>query len=270
MMPVWAARRRAMMAGGDKLPPIGTKLNDCTWAQIDMIASHGLGEEYFKVGDRKTVALDGTVGSIKLNLALDAYIIGFNHNGAANAIDFGTFKNADGVDVCLFGSGVTMNPGPSNLGGWAASRARQIILGSDSSPADPTPSTLLSCLPADLRAVMKPMTIYTDNSDSIDAAEASVTATVDYLPLLSEYEIFGGISYGNEHEKDKQARYKYYSSSTSRIRYRFNSPTTKIDYWTRSRALGTGLRYATCSTLGYQGTANSSTTNYGMNPIFRV
>jgi len=60
----------------------------------------------------------------------------------------------------------------------------------------------MACLPADLRAVMKPITKYTDNVAGKTNVEANISTTIDYLPLLGEFEIFGTRSYANEFEKN--------------------------------------------------------------------
>ncbi|MEG0766205.1 MAG: hypothetical protein RR482_00680, partial [Clostridia bacterium] len=39
------------------IPPVGTSLESCSWAQIDRIAAAGKAATYFAVGDSKTVAL---------------------------------------------------------------------------------------------------------------------------------------------------------------------------------------------------------------------
>ena len=47
-------------------------------------------------------------------------------------------------------------------------------------------------LPSDLRAVLKPITKYTDNvGGGSGSVQSNVTATTDYLPLLSMKEVFG-------------------------------------------------------------------------------
>ena len=53
----------------------------------------------------------------------------------------------------------------------------------------------MAALPADLRAVMKPITKYTDNIGGGTNDAGNVTASVDYLPLLAEKEIFGSRTY---------------------------------------------------------------------------
>ena len=56
----------------------------------------------------------------------------------------------------------------------------------------------------------------------------------DYFFLLSEFEVFGSISYGNANEKNKQAQYAYYSAGNSKIKYKHNGTSTAAYWWLRS------------------------------------
>ena len=56
----------------------------------------------------------------------------------------------------------------------------------------------------------------------------------DYFFLLSEFEVFGSISYGNTNEKNKQAQYAYYSAGNSKIKYKHNGTSTAARWWLRS------------------------------------
>lgn len=209
--------------------PDGNNLNTTSWASISTISAAGLAPNYWAVGDTKAVNLNGTIGNLSVNATYYVYIIGFNHNGANNTIDFGTFKTAQsgGLDVCLVDSKYgnssastsrfNMNSSDTNSGGWKSSVMRYYILGStDTNAGDATSTTatsprwgtLMYVLPSDLRAVMKPMTIYTDNTGRSSSSTASyVTATVDYLPLLAEFEVLGKTSYANTYEQNYQKQY---------------------------------------------------------------
>ena len=95
--------------------------------------------------------------------------------------------------------------------------------------------TIIAVIPAALRAVLKPVTKYTDNTAYGGGSTASyVTATTDYFFLLSEYEVFGSISYANTNEKNKQAQYAYYSAGNSKIKYKHDGTSTAAYWWLRS------------------------------------
>ena len=228
------------------------KLNDCTWETIRDISDAGQGANYWSIGDRKAVTLNGTVGKLSLsNVTTYAFIIGFNHNASvegANRIHFQLAKTAlsGGTDVCFCdnqygpdsgwsspGAGYfVMNASNTNSGGWKSSQMRTNICGTSLSSYS---GTIIAVIPAALRAVLKSVTKYTDNTANGGGSTASyVTATTDYFFLLSEFEVFGSISYGNTNEKNKQAQYAYYSAGNSKIKYKHNGTSTAANWWLRS------------------------------------
>lgn len=274
------------------LPAVGTALNDCSWEDISKIAAGGLAANYFAVGDRKAVVVSGTVGTQSVSGTYYTYIIGIAHNGATNTIDFGTFKTAlsGGTDICLidskYGSNSTdgtkyfnMNHSSNtNSGGWKGCDLRYDVLGSTNTndgdatattATSPVSGTLMAALPSELRAVMKPMTIYTDNTGGGTDTASNVTSSVDYLPLLAEYEIFGARTYANSAEKNYQAQYAYYSAGNSKVKYR-HSATSSTAYWWERSPYYTGSNYFCL--VSTNGSANLYTAwnAYGLAPAFRV
>ena len=125
-----------------------------------------------------------------------------------------------------------MNASNTNSGGWKSSQMRTNICGTSLSSYS---GTIIAVIPAALRAVLKSVTKYTDNTANGGGSTASyVTATTDYFFLLSEFEVFGSISYGNTNEKNKQAQYAYYSAGNSKIKYKHNGTSTAALWWLRS------------------------------------
>ena len=86
---------------------ISSTLNDNEWSIIKSVSDAGQGENYWSIGDRKEVTLNGTVGHLSLsNYTTYAFIIGFNHNASVegtNRIHFQLGKTAlsGGTDVAL-------------------------------------------------------------------------------------------------------------------------------------------------------------------------
>lgn len=226
---------------------VSSTLNNNEWSVIKSVSDAGQGANYWSIGDRKAVTLNGTVGKLSLsNVTTYAFIIGFNHNASvegANRIHFQLAKTAlsGGTDVCLcdssYNSNVSttgyfsMNSSRTNSGGWASSQMRTNICGTSLSSYS---GTIIAVIPAALRAVLKSVTKYTDNTGGGSTAASAVTATTDYFFLLSEYEVFGSISYGNTNEKNKQAQYAYYSAGNSKIKYKHNGTSTAALWWLRS------------------------------------
>ena len=231
---------------------VSSTLNNNEWSVIKSVSDAGQGANYWSIGDRKAVTLNGTVGKLSLsNVTTYAFIIGFNHNASvegANRIHFQLAKTAlsGGTDVCFCdnqygpdsgwsspGAGYfVMNASNTNSGGWKSSQMRTNICGTSLSSYS---GTIIAVIPAALRAVLKSVTKYTDNTANGGGSTASyVTATTDYFFLLSEFEVFGSISYGNTNEKNKQAQYAYYSAGNSKIKYKHNGTSTAARWWLRS------------------------------------
>ena len=289
--------------------PTKKALNDQTWAEIRQVSDAGQGSSYWSVGDRKAVLVNGTVGTLAVNQTLYVYILGFNHNSAkeGNGIQFGTFKTAlsGGTDVCLVdgsynsyktdGSKIfNMNHwGNYNYGGWKACDLRYDILGSTNkapvnygkaratsdtgydaptnTATSPVANTLMAALPADLRAVMKPITKYTDNKGNSSDVAANVTSSLDYLPLLAEQEIFGGNrTYSNQYEKNSQVQYAYYSAGNSKVKYRHSATGSAAYWWERSPFCdGSGLYFCGVGLGGGAG-GNGAGSSLGLAPAFMV
>ena len=288
--------------------PTKKALNDQTWAEIRQVSDAGQGSSYWSVGDRKAVLVNGTVGTLAVNQTLYVYILGFNHNSAkeGNGIQFGTFKTAlsGGTDVCLVdgsynsyktdGSKIfNMNHwGNYNYGGWKACDLRYDILGSTNkapvnygkaratsdtgydaptnTATSPVANTLMAALPADLRAVMKPITKYTDNKGNSSDVAANVTSSLDYLPLLAEQEIFGGNrTYSNQYEKNSQVQYAYYSAGNSKVKYRHSATGSTAYWWERSPRYGNFSYFCSVDTNG-NANGNRAWYSYGLAPAFMV
>lgn len=226
---------------------VSPTLNDNDWAKIREVSDKGDGANYWSIGDRKAVTLNGTVGQLSLsNYTTYAFIIGFNHNAeleGQNRIHFQLGKTAlsGGTDVALcdgyYGSndsinGFEMNHSNGSWGGWKSSHMRTEICGTSLTSYS---GTILAVIPAALRAALKPVTKYTDNTGGGGSPTASyVTATTDYFFPLSEYEVLGISSNSNGYERDKQVQYSYYSAGNSKIKYNHGAISTAISYWTRS------------------------------------
>ena len=226
---------------------VSKTLNSNSWATIKKVSDANQGANYWAVGDTKTITINGKVGATTFsNLSIDAFISGFNHNSAKEGtgrIHFLIGKKSGkmvGLTDSSYGSqtttsgAFTMNTSNTNSGGWASCHMRKTVLGADSSPSSPTANTLLAALPADLRAVMKSVTKYTDNTGNASNTAAAVTATTDYLWLLAEFEIQGARSYANQYEQNSQAQYDYFKAGNSKIAYKYNDVSTAV--WSRGRS----------------------------------
>lgn len=262
---------------------ISNTLASNSWATIRAVSDAGKGSNYWSVGDAKGITINGKVGATTIsNLAISVFILGFNHNASRegnNRIHFQIGK-INGTLVGLvdgnYGNSTsttgafTMNTSYTNSGGWNNSHMRKTVLGSNSTSAtSPAANTLLAALPADLRAVMKPATKYSDNTGGGSDTASYVTSTTDLLPLLSEFEYHGARTYANSAEKNYQAQYDYYKAGNSRVHYKHNATGTAAYAWCRSVRSGYTNYFCLVTTDGSAGSINADG-SWALAPCFFV
>lgn len=276
-----------VQAVNDVTPP---PLDQASWDYISKQSLAGNAKNIWAVGDCKKIKLSGTASKLSLNTELYVYILDFDHDsstvgGTKDGITFGTFKTAltDGKDVCLVSgyeddSDFIMNTTNANSGGWKNSDMRYNILGSTNTQngnatattaTSPKSNTLMSCLPADLRAVMRPMCVYTDNTGGGSDTASCVTTTIDFLPLLAEFEIHGTQTCANSAEKNNQTQYAYFKNGSSKVKYRHDSQSSAVHWWSRSPYSASSIRFCI---VGISGSANYIGANYSSSvaPAFKV
>lgn len=260
---------------------VSSTLNNNGWDVISEVSNNGEGANYWAIGDRKAVTLDGTVGNFTFSsVGTYAFIIGFNHNSSyegTGRIHFQLAKTAlsGGSDVCFvdeqYGNPVSstgyfsMNSSNTNSGGWNSSQMRSLLGTSLSSYS----GKLIGALPSALRSVLKSVTKYTDNTGNSSTSVFYVTATTDYLFLLAEYEVFGNISYANTNESAKQAQYAYYSAGNSKIKYKHNDTANAAGWWLRSPYASSSTNFVRVGTDGSVG-GGSAHYSIGVAPGFCV
>lgn len=257
-------RKGAEHTAPSNLPPVGTALSDMTWEEVRAISDQGLAADYFAVGDTKSIVINGTVGATTFSsLTVAAFILGFDHNSeteGANTIHFKIGKISSKQIALVDGSygsyksGVSgyfnMNTSNSNSGGWASSHMRKTILGSNGTPTSPAANTLLAALPADLRAVMKSVTKYTNNKGGNGDTASKVTSSTECLFLPAEFEMFGVRTYANSAEQSYQKQYAYYGAGNSSVHYQHIATGTAIRAHLRSPAYSSDANFCRTETSG--------------------
>ena len=258
-------------------------LKDNDWATIKAVSDAGTGKNYWAVGDVKNIKIDGKVGDYTFsNLSVDVFILGFDHNSekegthkihfqigkigtTAVALCDSHYNNYDTTSTGWF----KMNTTATNVGGWESCTMRTTLLGNSKTPTSPLANSLMAALPSDLRAVMKPVTKYTDNKGNGNNDASSVTSTTDYLFLLSEFEVFGSRSGANSAEQNFQKQYEYYVPGNYRVAYNHGSTASAVWWWLRSPY------YYNSFYFRYVGSDGSYTNDYayysaGVRPGFAV
>ena len=224
-----------------------TTLNSNTWEAIEAASDNGNAPSVWSVGDTKNIKINGKVGNFTFsNLSIDTFIAGFNHNSAkeGNKRTHFALGKIGGKLVALcdssYGNEQTttgyfnMNTSRTNVGGWKDCYMRKTLLGNSGTPTSPPANSLLAALPSDLRAVMKSVTKYTDNTGNASNSSGNVTATTDWLWLFAEFEVQGGRSYANQYEQNSQEQYDYWKSGNSKVAYKHSSTDTAVWWWRRS------------------------------------
>ena len=176
---------------------IGDNLNDTDWADIDICGRLGMAQQFFKVGDSKTVNIGGTNYEVQ--------IIGFNHD---DNVSGGKAAYSFQLVDCL-NQTQQMNTSNTNTGGWNGSAMRGRM------------STYKSQLPAALRNVIKTVK---KKSGTGGGSSSGTQQTNDDLFLLSEIEIFGTTTYSVAGEG---TQYEWYKAGNSRIK----KVNGSADYW---------------------------------------
>lgn len=176
---------------------IGNNLNDTDWADIDICGRLGMAQQFFKVGDSKTVNIGGTNYEVQ--------IIGFNHD---DNVSGGKAAYSFQLVDCL-NQTQQMNTSNTNTGGWNGSAMRGRM------------STYKSQLPAALRNVIKTVK---KKSGTGGGSSSGTQQTNDDLFLLSEIEIFGTTTYSVAGEG---TQYEWYKAGNSRIK----KVNGSADFW---------------------------------------
>lgn len=262
---------------------VSSVLDDNEWSIIRAVSDAGQASNYWSVGDCKAVTLNGTVGHLTLeNYICYAFILGFDHNAALEGTNrihfqFGKTARTDGTIITFvdsnYGSKVSetgwfsMNATGTNVGGWASSQMRTNICGTSLTSYD---GTFIGVIPAQLRAVLKPATKYTDNVGNCSTAESAVTATMDYIFLMSEYEVYGsGSDRVNEAEIERQEQYAFYAAGNDQDPKRHDGADDDlIFYFLRSPAKDWDSQFV--FHFSSWSASSVATNSYGFSPCFCV
>ena len=215
---------------------IGDNLNDTDWADIDICGRLGMAQQFFKVGDSKTVNIGGTNYEVQ--------IIGFNHD---DKVSGGKAAYSFQLVDCL-NQTQQMNTSNTNTGGWNGSAMRGRM------------STYKSQLPASLRNVIKTVK---KKSGTGGGSSSGTQQTNDDLFLLSEIEIFGTTTYSVAGEG---TQYEWYKAGNSRIKKVNGSASA---WWERSPRSGNTNNF--CGVDGSGNAANGNAdASYGVSFGFCV
>lgn len=259
-------------APSDKTINVTVSLPDTSLANntpdiIAAAAKSGQAANYWSVGDKVGIAVNGSFGGLSYNNTVYAFILGFNHNSSVeggNSIHFQFGKTAAGVDIAFVNSygststGFCMNTSNTNSGGWNNSYMRKTIC-----------TAFLAALPTAWQNIIAACTKYSDNTGGGSNTASYVTATSDKIWLLSEMEVQGTRSYANSAEANYQKQYDYYRNGNSKVKYQHTATTSACYWWLRSVYASPASGFCIVDTGG---SANGSYAyfSYGFAPGFKV
>lgn len=259
-------------APSDKTINVTVSLPDTSLANntpdiIAAAAKSGQAANYWSVGDKVGIAVNGSFGGLSYNNTVYAFILGFNHNSSVeggNSIHFQFGKTAAGVDIAFVNSygststGFCMNTSNTNSGGWNNSYMRKTIC-----PA------FLAALPTAWQNIIAACTKYSDNTGGGSNTASYVTATSDKIWLLSEMEVQGTRSYANSAEANYQKQYDYYRNGNSKVKYQHTATTSACGWWLRSVHAGGTNGFCGVDAGGSAG-GDGAYLSYGFAPGFKV
>ena len=172
---------------------VGATLEATSWDNIAIVSKLGKAQDFWKVGDTKTVAVNGVNYQFQ--------IIGFDHDDLTTKDGTRTKAGITFQMVNCLNTTYSMNGSNTNSGGWNGSTMRTSTM-----------ATLLNQLPAALKNVLKSVN---KRSGTGGGSTSGTQTTHDKLFLLSEVEIFGTTTYSVPGEG---TQYAYYKAGNSKVK----------------------------------------------------
>ena len=216
---------------------VGSSLEDTSWSDISIMSQFGVCDQYFKVGDKKNITVNG--------VSYPVQIIGFNHDTLTAGGTAGvTFQLVN----CL-ATTYSMEASNTNANGWEGCVMRKTTLN----------TTIYGQLNSDLKAVIKAA----NKVSSVGNNSSGLETTSDKLFLLSEIEVFGATTYSFAGEG---SQYEYYKAGNSTIKTVNGSANA---WWERSPSSGYTTSFCRVGSGGGANSYNASG-SYGVSFGFCV
>ena len=126
-----------------------------------------------------------------------------------------------------------------------------------------------SACSAALRAVIKPVTIYSDNVGNRSNTARNVTASSEEFYLPAEFELHGARAYANSAEQNYQTQLAYYKAGNSKVKYKHNDTGTAARVWCRSACFYYSATFCSVNISG-GASADSANISRGVAPLCNV
>ena len=221
--------------GSGSLPEVGLTAEEYTWAEIKAISEAGKEDEYFDLGDIKTMTLtDGTV--------VEMQIVAFDADEKADGSKAGITWISKGIITTH-----QMNATNDNTGGWASSAMRTWLQGD-----------FYATLPDEVKDVI--VSVNKTYLDYNGGSPATQTCT-DTIWLPSYREVFGNSSNSADYETSGADYTAFFTDATSRIKN--NSSGSAARWWLRSASCNYSSNFRGVNSNGY-GPNSSASYTYGV------
>lgn len=248
------------------------------WNTIAQAVKDGTAESLWAVGDSKPIRLQGNVLSINVSsLEVAVFILGFNHNKELEGdkllhlqigkIDDKIVAFCDASYGFSAGLGsLILNAASSGL--FYGGNLWRNVCGNDTPATSPLPDSMMSALPEELRAVMRPAVKYSLEQDA-SGDWKGYTGHESLMSIFAVTEV--NPDYARTEEKSYCQQYDYYKSGNNYITYAHDNLGTAKDFWTRSAYKDAAYSYyALRLSPGGSTTSTISTASYGFVPIIFV
>lgn len=226
---------------------------DTSWEIIAEIAAAGEAQNYFNIGDEKTIEL--TTGE-----EITLVILGFNHDNLISGDKAGITIGMKNILDTFY----PMNSSNTNVGGWDSSEMRTNTM-----------ATLLSQLPNDLQRVIKSVNKKaTSGGSSPSSPVTAIITSSDKLWLLALAEVYSKASIEGSTISDivnnaagyeaEGEQYDYYynligdnnggtEANMDLLKYTSNGSGSAMHWWLRSPYLTNSGYFNNVYAIGYAG-----------------
>lgn len=207
-----------------------------SWAGIKKIVNAGKASQYINDGDRFTVELSNNE------------VLVFEAN--VNVYGLG---EVDFIPTYCMATTKQHHTSNTNAGGWNASDIRTYLNGA-----------FLSMLPADLQEVISAKPV----KATIGSQSNTLQTAEDKIWLLTEKEVFGGITYSGSSENAVNRQYPIFTDNASRVRTQ-GANGSAVTVWLASPYVSNSSTFCNVYTSGAPA-ASSASASYGVLPCFRI
>ena len=207
-----------------------------SWAGIKKIVNAGKASQYINDGDRFTVELSNNE------------VLVFEAN--VNVYGLG---EVDFIPTYCMATTKQHHTSNTNAGGWNASDIRTYLNGA-----------FLSMLPADLQEVISAKPV----KATIGSQSNTLQTAEDKIWLLTEKEVFGGITNSGSSENAVNRQYPIFTDNASRVRTQ-GANGSAVLVWLASPSVSSSTYFCIVSTSGAPGNSYASY-SYGVLPCFRI